>query len=74
MVCRDFFLLQDWAHPKCMNFVQAATMLYCLYPLALCVLLTRPHPFVCSYPGGRSLRVVSQKSFKLVRSLVGCMG
>lgn len=41
----------------------------------VCMSLTRPHPFVCSYPDGRwSIASRKSKSFELVRSLVGCMG
>lgn len=62
--------------PECMNLVQAATMLSCVRSLALLGLhVAHPPPSVRLFVSGRSF-VASRKSksFKLVRSLVGCMG
>lgn len=79
VVCHGVFLLQDWAHPACMNFVQAATMLCSVcsfYPLALQALhVAHPPPSVRLLVSGRALVASREaKSFELVRSLVGCMG
>lgn len=59
--------------PECMNLVQAAMLLYCVCFLGLHV--AHPPPSVRLFVSGWSF-VASRKSksFKLVRSLVGCMG